>query len=112
MAGIAVPGAFVYSPAAGVVLKAGLQTLTTTFTPTNAAEYTKATDSVQLTVTKATPACTWATPTAIVYPTPLSATQLDASCPIIGSFVYSPPLNTVLSAGYKNYRLLLPRQIS
>lgn len=60
-----VSGTFAYSPAAGTVLAAGSQTLSVTFTPTNTAEYTVATAGVVLTVNKATPAITWATPAAI-----------------------------------------------
>ena len=61
-----VPGTFVYTPAAGTVLNAGVaQTLSVTFTPTDAANYTTATATVTITVTKATPAITWPAPAAI-----------------------------------------------
>ena len=53
-----VAGSFVYSPTAGTVLSAGTQTLSVTLTPTDAADYTTATGSVQLTVNKATPGVT------------------------------------------------------
>jgi hypothetical protein len=43
-------GTFTYSPAAGAVLKAGSQTLSATFTPTDSTDYTTATQSVLLTV--------------------------------------------------------------
>ena len=43
-------GTFVYSPNFGTVLPAGLQTLSVTFTPTDTADYSTATASVQLTV--------------------------------------------------------------
>lgn len=49
-----VPGTFVYSPAAGTVLLAGTQTLTTTFSPTDAAGYNSATASVAIVVNAAT----------------------------------------------------------
>ena len=49
---------------------------------------TAATATVALTVNKATPAITWATPAAITYGTALSATQLDASSTVHGTFVY------------------------
>ncbi len=60
-------GSFVYSPAAGTVLSAGSQTLSVTFTPTDTSDFTTATGSVTLVVTvnKATPTITWATPAAI-----------------------------------------------
>ena len=43
-----------------------------------------------LVISKATPAITWATPAAIPYGTALSATQLDASSTVAGTFVYTP----------------------
>lgn len=52
-----------------------------------------------MTVTPATPAITWATPMTITYGTALSATQLDATANVPGSFVYNPPAGTVLSPG-------------
>jgi hypothetical protein len=45
------------------------------------------------------PAITWAAPASILYGTPLSATQLDATSPILGSFSYSPSAGTVLPIG-------------
>ena len=55
------PGTFVYTPAAGTVLNAGAgQTLSVTFTPTDAANYTTATETVTINVLKATPTITWA----------------------------------------------------
>jgi hypothetical protein len=48
-----VPGTFVYTPAAGTVLAAGMQTLSVTFTPTDGVDYTTATATVTLTVNKA-----------------------------------------------------------
>jgi N-acetylneuraminic acid mutarotase len=45
-----VSGTFAYSPAAGTVLSAGSQTLSVTFTPSDATDYTTATASVTLTV--------------------------------------------------------------
>lgn len=93
------PGNFTYTPASGSVLTAGSQTLSVTFTPADSTDYSSAKASVQLTVNQATPATAWATPAAILYGTALSATQLDASSPVAGSFSYSPALGTVLTAG-------------
>jgi hypothetical protein len=45
------------------------------------------------------PAITWTTPANIVFGTPLSGSQLDASSPVAGSFSYSPAAGTVLSVG-------------
>ena len=94
-----VAGSFTYSPALGSVPAAGTQTLTVSFTPTDAADYTSAQSSISLVVTKATPALTWATPVAIVYGTPLSATQLNAGTPTAGTIVYSPAAGVTLGAG-------------
>jgi sugar lactone lactonase YvrE len=95
-----VAGTFTYSPTAGAVLNAGSeQVLNVTFTPTNSANYTTATASTKITVNKATPNVTWATPAAISYGTALSATQLNAAASVPGSFVYSPGAGTVLGAG-------------
>ncbi len=55
--------------------------------------------SVTYTVSKATPVITWGTPTPITYGTALSATQLNATANIAGTFVYSPAAGTVLKAG-------------
>jgi hypothetical protein len=49
-----VPGAFVYTPAAGAVLAAGSQTLSVLFTPTDTTNYTTAMASVLLTVNPVT----------------------------------------------------------
>src|SRR5439155_24491505 len=95
-----VAGSFVYSPAAGSIPAAGAsQTLSTTFTPTDAANFNTATKSVAITVTKATPAITWITPAGIVYGTALGATQLNATATTPGTFVYTPASGTVLNAG-------------
>src|SRR5579863_3783828 len=49
--GASVPGTFAYTPASGTVMNtAGSQTLSVTFTPTDAANYNSATGSVTLTV--------------------------------------------------------------
>lgn len=49
-----VPGTFVYTPAAGMVLTAGPHTLSVAFTPSNAADYSSTTAAVTLVVNKAT----------------------------------------------------------
>jgi hypothetical protein len=42
---------------------------------------------------------TWANPADIVYGTPLSSTQLDATADVPGSFAYTPAAGTVLGGG-------------
>ena len=46
-----------------------------------------------------TPAITWATPAAITYGTALSATQLDATANVAGTFTYTPAEGAVLGVG-------------
>lgn len=45
------------------------------------------------------PPITWPTPANIVYGTPLSGAQLDASSTVAGTFTYSPAAGTVLGTG-------------
>jgi glucuronoarabinoxylan endo-1,4-beta-xylanase len=90
------PGVFNYNPALGTVLPAGTETLGVTFTPTDATDYATATASVQLLVNQATPAITWPTPAAVIQGTMLSATQLDATASVPGTFDYTPPAGYVL----------------
>ena len=42
---------------------------------------------------------TWATPSDIRTPAPLTAVQLNAVTPVVGTYVYTPALDTVLSPG-------------
>lgn len=94
-----VPGTFLYSPAAGTVLGAGSQTLSVSFTPTDATDYTTAIASVALQVNQAATTVSWTTPAPITYGTLLSGTQLNATASVPGSFVYTPPAGTLLNAG-------------
>src|SRR5205823_10317534 len=88
------------TPPSGTVLSAGtVQTLSVAFTPTDAANYTTASKTVSINVLKATPTITWTTPADIIYGTALGVTQLNASSSVLGTFVYTPPSGTVLSAG-------------
>jgi hypothetical protein len=94
-----VAGTFAYSPAAGTVLTAGAQTLSVTFTPTDATDYTAPTATTTLTVAKVMPVITWPTPAPITYPTPVSATQENATANVPGSFRYSQPIGWVPKPG-------------
>ena len=103
-AGVAIPGTFVYTPAAGTVLTAGVHTLSVAFTPTGTG-FSAGTGTATITVTQAMPVITWAAPAGIAYGTPLSATQLDATVAgvgtgaLAGTLVYSPAAGTVLAPG-------------
>ena len=94
-----VAGTFTYTPPAATVLNAGTQTLSASFTPTDTTHYNSASATVSLTVNKATPTVTWAAPAAITAGTALSATQLDATASVAGTFAYNPAPGAVLTAG-------------
>src|SRR4029078_5063157 len=93
-------GTFVYTPAVGAALSAGVaQALSVTFTPADTANFTTATKTVTIDVATATPVITWSTPAGIIYGTTLSTTQLNATASAAGTFLYTPALGPVLSAG-------------
>lgn len=95
-----VPGTFSYSPSSGTKLNAGnAQTLTVTFTPDDTATFYTTVKTVKLNVARALPNITWAQPDDIVYGTPLSSAQTNASADIPGSFNYSPAAGAILDAG-------------
>ncbi len=48
---------------------------------------------------RVTPVITWPAPAPIVYGTPLSSLQLNATANVPGTFAYSPPSGTILGAG-------------
>jgi len=98
-AAASVPGTFTYTPPAGTILGVGAQTLSVTFTPTDTVNYSRATATTTLTVTKATPAIAWSDPASITAGIPLGATQLNATSNVPGTFVYSPLAGTVLGVG-------------
>jgi hypothetical protein len=86
-----------YTPIEGTVLQAGAQVLGVTAPSTE--NYESATASVTIDVLKATPVITWAAPAPIVYRTPLGPDQLRATATVPGTFVYTPPAGTILTAG-------------
>jgi len=99
-----VAGSFAYTPAAGTILDAGSQTLSTLFTPADTANYNSVSASVTLTVNKANQTISWSTPAAITYGTALSGTQLNATVSVsgpspAGALTYAPPAGTILDAG-------------
>jgi hypothetical protein len=93
-----VPGTFTYSPAAGVVLPQGWNTLSTTFTPADSVTYAPATKTATLLV-KGIPVITWPNPSSQTFPHGLNGLQLNATANVPGTFVYSPPFGTTLNAG-------------
>jgi hypothetical protein len=59
--------------------------------------YNPASGAVLVTINKATPILSWPQPAAVAAGTLLSATQLNATADVSGTFVYSPALGTVLT---------------
>ena len=96
-----VAGMFAYTPVLGSVLSTvGSTTLSVAFTPADTTDYNSATGSVSIAVNapaKITPTITWATPAAVTVGAALSATQLNATASVAGTFVYTPAVGTVLS---------------
>jgi sugar lactone lactonase YvrE len=66
----------------------------------NALNVVGATQSIHVSgAVQSTPSITWATPATIAFGTALSATQLNATASVPGTFAYNPGLGSVLSAG-------------
>jgi hypothetical protein len=89
-ASTSIAGSFSYSPPSGTVLTAGMQTLYTTFTPTDTTDYNNATQMVALTVNQATPTISW-TPSATSIGTGVAIGTgiLDANSTTAGSITYT-----------------------
>ncbi len=69
-------GTFAYTPAAGTVLGARVQTLSVTFTPSDTTEYTTATKSTSITVSRAVPGVSVSDPGGTYDGSPFAATAL------------------------------------
>ena len=96
-----VAGALVYTPAAGTILAVGRHTLSVTLNPTDSATYNSVSTTVRIRVLEQRfqTILTWNDPASIVYPTPLSRTQLNARANTPGAFTYDPGVGTVLNPG-------------
>jgi hypothetical protein len=70
-------------------------TATWSFGGTN---YNSASGTAAITIGKATPVLVWPQPAAVVAGTALTTAQLNATANVAGTFVYDPPLGTVLTA--------------
>jgi hypothetical protein len=82
----------------GPTLVAGVGSYTVTIVDATCGPATSAAFTVQQTC-KAVPTVSWSNPADIVYGTPLSSVQLNATASVPGSFVYAPPAGTILDAG-------------
>ena len=95
-----VPGWFTYTPAFGAMLDAGMRTLSVTFAPADAVNYSTARAEVLLTVRNTLPVqIEWATPAAVVYGVPLTDAQLNAIASVPGKFDYLPAAGHLLAPG-------------
>jgi hypothetical protein len=65
----------------------------------NVAKYGSAMMTINGVAPIPTPTINWPTPAGVVYGTPLSATQLDATASVPGTFTYSPTYGSILPAG-------------
>ena len=81
-------------PAAGPAVNPGV--LTATVSSSSFSNNVSGTDNV---VYQVQPPIVWANPANIIYGTPLSATQLDATSALPGTFTYAPVAGTVLPIG-------------
>jgi hypothetical protein len=70
-----VPGTLIYTPGQDDVLAAGAHTLQVTFMPADTLDYTAVQASVPITVTRSTPAASWAPSDPITFGRPPAATQ-------------------------------------
>jgi len=68
------------------------------FVPGDASNYQTASAGVSITVRKATPVISWASPGSIIYGTPLGGAQLNATASVAGTFAYTPAPGAVLGA--------------
>ena len=68
------------------------------WTFTGGANYNVVSGDAAIAIAKATPLLSWPQPASVVAGTILSDTQLNATANVAGTFVYSPPLGTVLNA--------------
>ncbi len=94
-----IPGTWAYQPELGIMLEAGTHPLTVVFTPADPSRYAPAAAEVSLAVQQRIPTIVWPSPATIAAGTVLSATQLNATASLPGSFVYDPAPGTILAAG-------------
>jgi hypothetical protein len=88
---------FTYDGSAQPPVNAGSHAVVASFA--GDANYGAASATATITIGKAPVVLAWNQPGAIVYGTPLGASQLNASSNVPGTFAYSPAAGTVLAAG-------------
>jgi hypothetical protein len=82
-----------------VTMTSGTGTCTLTASWAADSNYNAATANQTTLATQATPVITWAAPAAITFGGALGNGQLDATASVPGTFVYNPPVGTVLPVG-------------
>jgi parallel beta-helix repeat protein len=88
------------SNSASITMRSGTGTCTITLNQAGNTDYLAAQQVVQTTAAqKATPSITWTHPPTMIAGVPLSATELDATASVPGTFAYTPLAGTVLAAG-------------
>jgi large repetitive protein len=85
------------TPLAGAPVNAGSYTVLVAFP--GSADYSGGQALANFTIAQATPSITWADPAAITAGTLLSATQLNATANVPGTFAYTPDVGAFLAAG-------------
>ena len=91
------PLTFTYNGAAEAPVNAGSYAVVASYTGDG--NYTAASATATITISKAAPVLQWAAPAAIAYGTALSDAQLNATANVGGSLAYTPAAGTVLDAG-------------
>ena len=92
-------GNFTYNPSTGTVLDVGKHIITATFIPSDVSSYSVNEFGVTMQVNKAHPTLVWNDLAPIIYGTPLSSAQLNATANVSGTFDYTPGEGTILPVG-------------
>ena len=96
LAGASDPVTLTVAVAANASIGVGAATVSATASGGGIASTATGTDAITI---GGTPIITWPTPAPITYGTPLSASQLDASSNVAGTFAYNQQAGAILSAG-------------
>ena len=90
---------FTYNGSSTVPDIAGTYSVLVTFAPNDTTDFTSGSTTATWIIEPAKPIITWANPSAIAFFTALGGSQLDATASVPGTFDYTPPAGTLLSAG-------------
>jgi Bacterial Ig-like domain (group 3) len=99
-----------FSDSVTLTLNVGTYTTLASYTGQLTATISSVTFSTNVTasdkvVYQQVPQITWTTPAPIIYGTPLSGTQLDASSTVAGTFTYTPAAGTILNVGQQTLQV-------